>query len=307
VAFTDPDRSITYAELQSRTCRLARALQTLGVRPEERIAVLLPDMVDYPVAFWGAIRAGVVAVPLNPLLTAEQYAYILDDCRASLMIATAPLARIVLPVLDRLPNLRTIVLVAAALEDSALFAGVRVYDFEQILARESGDCFVAATSSDEVAFWLYTSGSTGAPKGVKHVHTSPMATARLMGQGVLGIREDDVVFSAAKLFFAYGLGNAMSFPMSVGASAVLWPQRATPDAVFKIMRRHRPTLFLQCQRSMQLCWRTTIYAAALVQTVCAFPFPQAKLCQRIWVNAGASWSEWMSSTVSDLPKCCRHS
>jgi 4-hydroxybenzoate-CoA ligase len=254
VAFTDPDRSITYAELQSRTCRLARALQTLGVRPEERIAVLLPDMVDHPVAFWGAIRAGVVAVPLNPLLTAEQYAYILDDCRASLMIATAPLARIVLPVLDRLPNLRTIVLVAAALEDSALFAGVRVYDFEQILARESGDCFVAATSSDEVAFWLYTSGSTGAPKGVKHVHTSPMATARLMGQGVLGIREDDVVFSAAKLFFAYGLGNAMSFPMSVGASAVLWPQRATPDAVFKIMRRHRPTLFFAVP---------TLYAALL--------------------------------------------
>jgi 4-hydroxybenzoate-CoA ligase len=254
VAFTDPDRSITYAELQSRTCRLARALQTLGVRPEERIAVLLPDMVDYPVAFWGAIRAGVVAVPLNPLLTAEQYAYILDDCRASLMIATAPLARIVLPVLDRLPNLRTIVLVAAALEDSALFAGVRVYDFEQILARESGDCFVAATSSDEVAFWLYTSGSTGAPKGVKHVHTSPMATARLMGQGVLGIREDDVVFSAAKLFFAYGLGNAMSFPMSVGASAVLWPQRATPDAVFRIMRRHRPTLFFAVP---------TLYAALL--------------------------------------------
>jgi 4-hydroxybenzoate-CoA ligase len=243
VAFTDPDRSITYGELRSRTCRLARALQTLGIRPEERIALLLPDTVDYPVAFWGAIRAGIVVVPVNPLLTPEQYAYVIRDSRASLMIAAAPLARTILPILHRLPNMRAIVLVAAGLGDSALFTGLRVYDFEQILAGESDDLFVATTDSDEVAFWLYTSGSTGDPKGVKHVHTSPMATAQLMGRGVLGIQEGDLVFSAAKLFFAYGLGNAMSFPMSVGASAVLWPQRPTPDAVFEIMRRHRPTLF----------------------------------------------------------------
>jgi 4-hydroxybenzoate-CoA ligase len=257
VAFTDPDRAITYGELQSRTCQLARALQTLGVRGEERIALLLPDTVDFPAAFWGTIRAGVVAVPLNPLLTAEQYAYILGDSRASLMIATPPLARMILPVLDRLPNLRTIVLVAAAPGDSALFTGVRVYDFEQILASESDDPFVAPTSSDEVAFWLYSSGSTGDPKGVKHVHTSPMATARLMGQGIIGIHEGDVVFSTAKLFFAYGLGNAMSFPMSVGATAVLWPERATPDAVFKMMRRHRPTLFFAVP---------TLYAALLAHS-----------------------------------------
>jgi 4-hydroxybenzoate-CoA ligase len=242
VAFTDPDRSITYGELQARTSRWARALQTLGIHPEERIALLLPDTVDYPVAFWGAIRAGIVVVPVNPLLTPEQCAYVLSDSRASLMITTAPLVKIVHPILDRLPNLRAIV-VAAGLEDSALVAGVRVCDFEEILAGESGDPFVANTNSDEVAFWLYTSGSTGDPKGVKHVHTSPMTTAQLMGKGVLGIREGDVVFSAAKLFFAYGLGNAMSFPMSVGASAVLWPQRPTPDAVFEIMRRHRPSLF----------------------------------------------------------------
>ncbi len=254
VAFTDPDRSITYGELQSRTCRLARALSRLGVRPEERIALLLPDTVDYPVAFWGAIRAGVVAVPLNPLLTADQYVYILSDSRASLLIATVPLARALLPILDRLPNLRTIVLVAAAPGDGDLFKGVEVTDFEQALACESDDPFVAATSSDEVAFWLYTSGSTGDPKGVKHVHTSPMVTARLMGQGVIGIQENDVVFSTAKLFFAYGLGNAMSFPMSVGASVVLWPQRATPEAVFEVMRRHRPTLFFAVP---------TLYAALL--------------------------------------------
>jgi 4-hydroxybenzoate-CoA ligase len=241
VAFSDPDRSITYGELQSLSCRFARALQRLGISPETRIALMLPDTVDFPVAFWGAIRAGVVAVPLNPLLTPEQVAHIVDDSRAALMIATAPLARALLPVLDRMPSLRAIVLVEAGHEDA--FAGLEVHDFAQILARESDDPFVAATNSDEVAFWLYSSGSTGDPKGVKHVHTSPMATAQLMGQGVIGIREDDVVFSAAKLFFAYGLGNAMSFPMSVGASAVLWPERPTPDAVFEMLRRHQPTLF----------------------------------------------------------------
>jgi 4-hydroxybenzoate-CoA ligase len=243
VAFTDPDRSITYGELQSRSCRFARALQTLDIRAEERIALLLPDTVDYPVAFWGAIRAGVVPVPLNTWLTVEQYAFIMADSRASLLVAAAPLARSILPVLERLPNLRAIILVEAGLGDAVRFAGRKVYDFEHILARESCDVFVAPTHSDEVAFWLYTSGSTGDPKGVKHVHTSPIVTAKLMGQGVIGIREDDIVFSAAKLFFAYGLGNAMSFPMSVGATAVLWPQRPTPDAVFDIMRSHRPTLF----------------------------------------------------------------
>jgi len=261
VAFTDPNRSITYGELRLRTCRFARALQTLGIRPEERIALFLPDTVDYPVAFWGAIRAGSVAIPMNPLLTAEQCAYIISDSRASLLITTPPLARTIPPILDRLPNLRAVVLIAAESGDTSLQTSLSVHDFEEILARERGDLFVSNTNSDEIAFWLYTSGSTGDPKGVKHVHTSPMATAQLMGRGVLGIHEDDLVFSAAKLFFAYGLGNAMSFPMSVGASAVLWPQRPTPDAVFEIMRRYRPTLFFAVP---------SLYAALLAhEDICA--------------------------------------
>jgi 4-hydroxybenzoate-CoA ligase len=243
VAFTDTERSITYGELQARSCRFAAALGTLGVRPEERLAVLLPDTVDFPVAFWGALRAGVVALPLNTLLTSEQYAYILADSRATAIVVAAPFAGTILPLLDRLPRLRTVVVVGSDAEGRAVLRGRDVHDFEDLLAREQPHVFTAPTFSDEVAFWMYTSGSTGDPKGVKHVHTTPMAAAKLMGERVIGIRADDVVFSAAKLFFSYGMGNAMAFPMSVGASSVLLPQRPTPDLVFEVMRRHRPTIF----------------------------------------------------------------
>jgi 4-hydroxybenzoate-CoA ligase len=243
VAFADGTRSVTYAQLRARTWQVAAALKSLGLRPENRVALLLYDTVDYPPVFWGAIRAGMVAVPFNTFLTVEQYAYMLADSRAQAIVAAAPLARSILPILDRAPHLRTIVLVGASPGDKAAFAPRDVHLLEALLARLEPTPFTAPTVADEIAFWLYTSGSTGDPKAVKHVHTSLMATARLFGQGVLGIRRDDVVFSAAKLFFAYGLGNAMSFPMSVGASAVLLPDRPTPDGVLGIMRRHRPTIF----------------------------------------------------------------
>ena len=205
--------------------------------------MLLYDTVDFPVVFWGGLRAGVVVLPLNTLLTADQYAYILGDSRASAIVIAAPLAKTLVPILDRLPRLRTVILVNADAEERAAFAGRDVHDFSELLARGSAAVFAAPTLSDEVAFWMYTSGSTGEPKGVKHVHTTLMAAARLMGQRVIGIREDDVVFSAAKLFFSYGMGNAMAFPLSVGATSVLLAQRPTPDAVFEVMRRHRPTIF----------------------------------------------------------------
>jgi 4-hydroxybenzoate-CoA ligase len=243
VAFTDGARSITYADLQARSFKVAAALASVGVRPENRVALLLYDTVDYPAVFWGTIRAGIVAVPFNTFLTREQYAYMLADSRAQAIVAAAPLAKSILPILDRAPHVRTLILVGAGADDTAAFAPRAVHRLEDLLGRHEPTPFTAPTVADEVAFWLYTSGSTGDPKAVKHVHVSPMATARLFGQGVLGIRRDDVVFSAAKLFFAYGLGNAMSFPMSVGAGAVLLPDRPTPDGVLAAMRRHRPTIF----------------------------------------------------------------
>ncbi len=192
-------------------------------------------------AFWGAIRAGIIPIPVNTLLTAEQYAYLFADSRAAAAVVAAPLAATVLSIRDRLPYLRSIIVAGASAEDRTQLRDVLF--LEDVLAAAEPKQFTAPTMSDEVAFWMYTSGSTGDPKAVKHVHTSLMATARLMGQGVIGIRADDVAFSSAKLSFSYGLGNAMSFPMSVGASTVLLPDRPTPDAVLAMLRRHRPTIF----------------------------------------------------------------
>jgi 4-hydroxybenzoate-CoA ligase len=252
VAFVDPQRSLSYAQLQAQTCRWARALRRMGLRGEERIALVLHDTVEFPIVFWGAIRAGIVVIPLNTLLNAEQYAYILGDSRAAGIVVAASLLPTLLPVLERVQSLRRVVVVGAPAEERK--DAHQLHRIEDLLAGESPAPFAADTVSDEVALWLYTSGSTGHPKGVRHVHSSLMATAKLFGQGVLGIREDDIVYSAAKLYFAYGLGNAMSFPMSVGATSILLPQRATPDLVLEVMRRHHPTIFYAVP---------TLYAALL--------------------------------------------
>jgi 4-hydroxybenzoate-CoA ligase len=242
-AFIDPDRALTYGELQVRSCRFAAALTDLGLRREERLALLLYDTVDFPIAFWGSIRAGIVALPLNTLLTAEQYAYILNDSRASAIVVAAPLAKMLAPILDRLPHLRAVILVDGEEKGAAPLAARPIHRFADLTIQGTPPIFAAPTLSDEVAFWMYTSGSTGDPKGVKHVHTTLMAAARLMGQQIIGIREHDVVFSVAKLFFSYGMGNAMAFPMAAGATTILLPDRPTADAVFKIIRRHQPTIF----------------------------------------------------------------
>ena len=305
LAFIDPDRSLTYAALHERSIRFAHALRRLGVAPEQRVALLLHDTVDFPVAFWGTVRAGSVAVPLNTFLTLPQYAYILADCRATALVVAAPLAQTIWPILDKLPHLRTIVLVGAIADDKAAFPGRDVHLFEDVIAAAETTPFTADTVSDEVAFWLYTSGSTGDPKGVKHVHSNLMATARLFGQGVLGIGEDDVVHSAAKLFFAYGLGNAMTFPLSVGATSVLWPYRPSPDGVFEILRRHRPTIFYGVP---------SLYTALLAHKDIGKGAGSDRL--RICVSAGEAlpahigerWREVSASTCSTAsapPRCCR--
>ena len=237
-AFIDPTRTLNYRDLHDRSARFAAALHLLGVRREQRVILIMLDTIDFPVAFWGAIRAGIVAVPLNTMLTAEQWRFMIEDSRATAAVVSAGLLERAAPVLDQIRATRSLQVIVAG---GAAPAGT--IGFDALLDATPPKPAPADTHADEVAFWLYTSGSTGQPKGARHIHTSPLATAELFGQRILGIGPDDVMFSAAKLFFAYGLGNGMSLPMSVGATTILLPDRATPDLVLATIAAHQPTIF----------------------------------------------------------------
>ncbi|MGN8550672.1 benzoate-CoA ligase family protein [Bradyrhizobium sp. 13971] len=235
VVFDDTVSRITYGQLQQQTRRVGNMLRRLGVRREERVAMIMLDTVDFPIVFLGAIRAGVVPVPLNTLLTAEQYAYILGDCRARVLFVSEALLPVVKDIIARMPDLEHVVV-----------SGKDAHGHNKLsdeIARESDVFATAPTHADEPAFWLYSSGSTGMPKGVRHLHSNLAATAETYAKQVLGIREDDVGLSAAKLFFAYGLGNALTFPMSVGATTVLNSERPTPAVMFALMNKYHPSIF----------------------------------------------------------------
>jgi len=242
-AFIDDAGAVTYGELDERARRFAAALKERGVKREERVLILMQDGADWPVAFLGAMLAGVVPVGVNTLLTADDLAYMLEHSRAQAVFvsgAVKPALKAALAKSDH--EVHTVVVSRPA--QPLDFGEVA---FEDFVARGKPLMKPARTHADEPAFWLYSSGSTGRPKGTVHSHANPYWTTELYGKTILGLQESDVCFSAAKLFFAYGLGNALTFPLAVGATALLMAERPTPDAVFKRWRGGvggiKPTVF----------------------------------------------------------------
>ena len=244
--------------------------------------------------FLGAIKAGLVPVAVNTLLTGDDFDFMLRDSRAQALIVSEALLPVFKPILGDQPFLKHIVV--AGTNSSA---HPRLSD---LMASAPTDFAVAPTRPDDDCFWLYSSGSTGTPKGVVHVQTSLMRTAELYAQPILGIEENDVVFSAAKLFFAYGLGNALTFPLSVGATTVLLSDRPTPQAVCRVLREHRPTIFMVCRRFIARFYRVPICRNARSSTCAAAP-RRAKPCRPRSEGAGANTPASIFSTVWARPKC----
>ena len=233
------ERTVTYAELCEGVNRLGNALKGLGTRLEERVAILMPDSPEFVFAFFGAMKIGAVAVPMNTLLTQQDYEYLLNDCRARTLIIHSSLLDHVAPIRGNLRYLEHMVVNVGPAHAAPLHGHLTL---QGVMQNASGSLDAVATSKDDAAFWLYSSGTTGFPKGAIHLHHDMIVSADRYAKETIGLRESDVSFSVAKLFFAYGLGNGLFFPLRLGATTVLLPERPTPDKVFDVVDRYQPTV-----------------------------------------------------------------
>ncbi|NNM32636.1 MAG: AMP-binding protein, partial [Gemmatimonadetes bacterium] len=244
VAVVEDDRTWTYAQVADEVTRVGAALRALGVTAEQRVALVLLDSIEFVTAFLGAMRIGAVPVPINPLLPGRDLGVIAAESRATAVIASATVAGHLSDLVAGAPELGTVITTGSegSLRGSA---DLRTLDWATFLAEgETGDSTPYPTWAESPGFWLCTSGSTGRPRLATHRHVDIPVTCETYGASVLDIGPDDRCFSVGPLFHAYGLGNALTFPFSVGASAVLEPHRPpTPERVAEIVTRHRPTLF----------------------------------------------------------------
>ena len=236
VAILCGDRRVTYRDLHEGTNRLGNALKELGVRIEERVAILLPDTPEWAFAFFGAMKIGAVAIPMNTILLPRDYRYLLNDSRACVLVCHASLLHRIRDVQDELPFLKHILVAGGPAEEGC-------GSLSELMAAASPSLDPVDTSKDDAAFWLYSSGTTGFPKGTIHLHHDMMVAAEYYASQTLELQETDVSFSMAKLFFAYGLGNGLYFPLWTGGTTVLLPGRPMPDVIFAAIDRYRPTVY----------------------------------------------------------------
>ena len=286
IEYNKVENSITYLELYDQSSRFRHFFSKYEINQEDRIIILMQDVIQYPIVFWGCIKSGVVPVLLNTLLSSEVINEIINDSRAKAVIISSSLLSTFEDLINKNSYIRNIFEVGD--------------DFRYIdLFSEIQECSLSKTincKKDEVAFWLYSSGSTGQPKGVKHVHGSLQVTYENYGKKVLKIQENDTVFSVAKLFFAYGLGNAMTFPMSVGATTILLPARPTPEIVILILKKYKVTLLFAVP---------TIFSAILdyIQSHNLETFNYLKLSvsagEALPENIGKKWFEITSTHILD--------
>ncbi|HWP35836.1 MAG TPA: benzoate-CoA ligase family protein [Thermodesulfobacteriota bacterium] len=272
VAYFCEGETLTYAQLEELVNRTGNALRELGVEMEQRVLILCLDRPEFLGAFWGAIKIGAVAVPVNTLLRPADYLYFLNDSRARVLVVSEALLPSVEPVLGDARFLKHVVVAGRARPPYLAF--------DELVARAPAALEPAPTCKDDVAFWLYSSGSTGFPKGAVHLHHDMVVCAETYARHVLAIREDDRTFSAAKLFFAYGLGNNGYFPLHVGAQGVLYPHRPTAEAMFEVITRHRPTIFFAVP---------TLYASMLAVKDAERRYDLSSL--RLCVSAGEALPE----------------
>jgi len=271
IAIESGDEQVSYRQLLERTNRTGNALRQLGVRAEERVILLLLDTPEFLYSFFGIIKIGAVAVPTNTFLTPREYEYLLNDSRARVLLVGEAL----LPVVQQIPReklryLRQIVVVGESNEGH-----LRLGD---LMAAASPELEPEPTSRDDVAFWLYSSGSTGVSKGCVHLHHDMVVCSELYAKGILQMNEQDRCYSVARLFFAYGLGNAGYFPLSCGATTILSPARPTPAGIFADIERYKPTLFFSVPSNY----------AALLAHECENGLEFDLACVRHAISAGES-------------------
>lgn len=235
VAIYYQDQTFTYEDVYEKVNQTGNALKELGADIEQRVLLALPDSPECAFTFFGAIKIGAVPIPTNPWMKAKDYEYLLNDSRARVAVIHESVLPEFEPIWNNPRYLKAVLVVGKPKG--------RAVSFEVFTSKASSHLEPEPTSKDDICFWGYTSGSTGSPKGAVHLQHDMITITDLFVKPVLGMNEDDICFSASKLFFAYGLGNSLYFPFRFGASTVLWPERPDPEKILRVIEKYRPTFF----------------------------------------------------------------